>query len=63
MALCITKNKDVSSAKILAFDEMLFSQLIDKTKNRRGPVQEETCPFKVTLCSLSFKKQDKVSLR
>ena len=48
--LRITENKDekTKSASNFATDDRPST-----------PVHEETCPFKVTLCFLSFKKSDK----
>ena len=47
----ITKNKVVSYASNFAFDDLRYKP------KKRGP--EETCPFKVALCFISFTKSDK----
>ena len=70
-ALWIAQNKDVSFAYNFAFDDMPLARSLISTKKQRGtnidlwripsltPVHEESCPFKVNLCFLSFKKSDK----
>ena len=67
---CTTENKDVSSANNFAFDDKPSARSLLKIKKRRGPkidpwgtpalttVNDETCPFRMTLCFLPFKKSD-----
>ena len=65
-----TEIKDASSAKNFAFDDKPSARSLIRIMKRRGPkidtrgtpaltpVHEEICPFRITLCFLSFKESD-----
>ena len=67
----ITENKDVSSAKSLAFEDNPSDKSLIYIKNNNGPSMEpwgtlaltsdqsETCPFNKTLCFLFLRKLHK----